>query len=57
MKNLKNFLYEEKAVGTLEMILIAAVLVSIAVLFSNKITEIVNGLLGNLGSETDKIFQ
>jgi len=38
------------------MILIAAVLVSIAVLFSNQITDIVNGLLNNLGSEADKIF-
>ena len=57
MKKIKNLLLEEKGVGTLEMILIAAVLVSIAVLFSNEITEIVNGLLSNLGSETDKIFQ
>ncbi|MGM0379613.1 MAG: Flp1 family type IVb pilin [Bacillota bacterium] len=57
MKKIKKLLFEQKGVGTLEMILIAAVLVSIAVLFSNEITEIVNGLLSNLGSETDKIFQ
>lgn len=44
----KDFLKEEEGMGTVEIVLIIAVLVAIALLFKDKITEFVNSALGNI---------
>ena len=44
----KSFLKEEEGMGTVEIVLIIAVLVAIALLFKDKITEFVNSALGNI---------
>jgi len=48
MKNFKRFLCEEDAMGTLEVILISAVLIGAAILFKGKIMAIVNTMTGDL---------
>lgn len=56
MKNFKRFLCEEEAMGTLEVILISAVLIGAAILFKEKIMGIVNTMTGDLTkSATDAI--
>lgn len=44
----KGFLKEEEGMGTVEIVLIIAVLVAIALLFKDKITKFVNSALGNI---------
>ena len=44
----KGFLKEEEGMGTVEIVLIIAVLVAIALLFKGKITEFVDKALGNI---------
>jgi len=48
MNNFKRFLCEEEAMGTLEVILISAVLIGAAILFKEKIMDIVNTMTGDL---------
>ena len=48
MKNFKRFICEEEAMGTLEVILISAVLIGAAILFKEKIMDIVNTMTGDL---------
>lgn len=48
MKNFKRFLCEEEAMGTLEVILISAVLIGAAILFKGKIMSIVNTMTSDL---------
>lgn len=48
LKLVKGFLKEEEGMGTVEIVLIIAVLVAIALLFKDKITEFVNKALGNI---------
>ena len=44
----KSFLKEEEGMGTVEIVLIIAVLVAIALLFKDKITEFVEDALDNI---------
>jgi hypothetical protein len=56
MKDFKRFLCEEEAMGTLEVILISAVLIGAAILFKGKIMSIVNTMTADLTeSATDAI--
>ena len=48
MNNFKRFICEEEAMGTLEVILISAVLIGAAILFKEKIMAIVNTMTGDL---------
>lgn len=48
MNLLKNFLKEEDGLGTVEIILILAVLVSIAIIFRKKIIEFVKSTLDSV---------
>lgn len=51
MLSVKNFWNDEEGLGTLEIILIAAVLVTVALLFREKLTEWVTDILDNIGSD------
>lgn len=48
---IKKFWNDEEGLGTLEIILIAAVLVAVALLFRDKIMGWVNTLLDQIGGE------
>lgn len=48
MNTFKKFLKEEDALGTVEIVIILAVLVSIALIFRNTIIKYVQGLLENI---------
>ncbi|WP_202078137.1 Flp1 family type IVb pilin [Caldalkalibacillus salinus] len=50
----KKFWNNEEGLGTLEVILIVAVLVGIAILFRNQIIEWVNKILGSTDSQIDQ---
>ena len=43
-----HIIYEEEAMGTLEVILISAVLIGAALVFKGGITKIINDMMGNL---------
>ncbi|RXZ84749.1 multidrug transporter [Paenibacillaceae bacterium] len=47
----------EEGLGTLEMILIIAVVIIIALLFKNWIIELIEGLMTKADSEAEKIFK
>ena len=48
MKEFKRFLCEEEAMGTLEVILISAVLIGAAILFKGGITNLISSMMDNL---------
>ena len=48
LKMVKGFLKEEEGMGTVEIVLIIAVLVAIALLFKDKITAFIEGALANI---------
>jgi len=48
MENFKKFLCEEEAMGTLEVILISAVLIGAAIVFKGRIMSIVNTMTDEL---------
>lgn len=50
----KEFLLEEDGMGTAEVVIIAAVLVAIALIFQKKIVEFVNDILAR-GLDTKKV--
>lgn len=52
-KWLKRFLKEEDGLGTLEILLIIAVLVAVALLFRDRITSFVTDLLDKTGTKVD----
>lgn len=56
MDHLKSFFLEEDAMGTLEVVLISAVLIGAAILFKGKIMEIINQMTADLSNKaTDSI--
>lgn len=55
LKNFKQFLAEEDGMGTVEVILIIVVLVSLVIIFKKQITDIVNGLFEKISNQTGKI--
>ncbi|CAM4343796.1 MAG: Flp1 family type IVb pilin [Paenibacillus macerans] len=52
-KEVKGFLHDEDGLGMLEMILIIAVIVIIAVIFRSQLKEIVSSLLGKAKTKTE----
>lgn len=60
MNKLKNsvrsFWKQEEGLGTLEIILIIAVVIIIALLFKDWIIELIERLMGKADDEADKIF-
>ncbi len=48
MNQIKRFIFDEEAMGTLEVILISAVLIGAAILFKGGITKIIGSMLDNL---------
>ena len=55
MKNFKDFLVEEEGMGVVEVILIIVILISLAAIFKNQITSLVNKILKEITTQADKI--
>lgn len=54
MNLIKSFWKEEDGLGTVEIVLIIAVLVGLALIFKSAIVDFVNNVLGNIkGKEID----
>ena len=54
MKILRDFLREEDGLGTVEIVLIIAVLVGLALIFKNAIVGFVKGILGNIEGQENE---
>ena len=52
---LKEYLYDESGMGTVEMILIIVVLVGLVLIFKNQITGIINTLFESITAKTGSI--
>lgn len=55
MKNLKDFLAEEDAMGTVEVVLITAILVGIGIMFKEKAGQFAFDLLEKLKADKIKV--
>lgn len=55
LKGFRQFLNEDKGMGTVEVILIIVVLVGLVVLFKNQITDIVESLFSRITSQTNRL--
>ena len=55
MKKWNEFLKEEDGMGTVEVILIVVVLVSLVVIFKNHITQIIESLFEKITKQTNKL--
>ncbi|AIQ11747.1 Flp1 family type IVb pilin [Paenibacillus durus] len=53
----KDFWLDEEGLGTLEMILIIAVLVAVVVLFRQKIKEVISNLIDTAGEKSQEVFE
>ncbi len=53
LNTVKNFLKDENGMGTVEIVIIVAVLVSIALIFKNTIYSFVTGVLEDIFGGTD----
>lgn len=51
----KEFLSEENGMGTVEVVLIIVVLISLVLIFKNQITTIVNDIFKKVKSESKKV--
>ncbi|WP_145050559.1 MULTISPECIES: Flp1 family type IVb pilin [Paenibacillus] len=51
-----GFWKEEDGLGTLELILIIGVIIIIALIFKDKISELVKDLLGKVDTKSDEFF-
>ncbi|MRN51792.1 Flp1 family type IVb pilin [Paenibacillus monticola] len=55
--SMKGFWKDEEGLGTLEMILIIAVLIAVVLLFKEKIQEVVEALIDTAGEKSQKVFE
>ncbi|ACS99919.1 Flp1 family type IVb pilin [Paenibacillus sp. JDR-2] len=55
-KGVRSFWRSESGLGTLEVILIIAVVIIIALLFKDWIIQLIEKLMGKADDEADKIF-
>ncbi|NIK76301.1 hypothetical protein FHS15_001408 [Paenibacillus castaneae] len=53
---IRSFWKQEEGLGTLEIILIIAVVIIIALLFKDWIIDLIERLMGKADDEADKIF-
>lgn len=57
MEKSKSFWLDEEGLGTLEMILIIAVLIAVVVLFRAKIKEVITSLIDTAGTKSQEVFE
>lgn len=57
MELLKNFFKEEEGIGTIEIVLIAVVLIGLVLLFKGQITELLKKIMTKISEDTDSILE
>ncbi|MCC8067567.1 MAG: holin, BlyA family protein [Clostridiales bacterium] len=55
MDSIKTFLREEEGVGTVEIILILVVLISLVLIFKEQLTSIVNTIFSKITSQSNSV--
>lgn len=55
LKSLKNFFVEEDGMGTVEVILIIVVLISLVIIFKSQLTTLVNNIFKKITSSANSI--
>ncbi len=55
MDLMKRFIWEEQAVGVVEIILILVVLISLVAIFKKQLTTLVNNIFKKINSNSSKI--
>ncbi|MBT2292345.1 hypothetical protein J7E73_25090 [Paenibacillus albidus] len=55
--SMKGFWEDEEGLGTLEMILIIAVLIAVVLLFKDKIQDVVEALIKTAGDKSQEVFE
>lgn len=57
MQEFKNFLREENGMGVVEVILIIVILISLALLFKEQITDLVEKILKKITTQAGKVYK
>jgi Flp pilus assembly pilin Flp len=57
MEGAKSFWKDEDGLGTLEMILIIAVLIAVVLVFRDEITKVVKDLISTAGDKSQEVFE
>ncbi len=55
MNELKEFLQEETAISTLEIVLIIVVLIGLVIIFKNQLTSLVSSILDKITSQSNSV--
>lgn len=55
-RTFKNFWKEEDGIGTVEMILILVVLISLVIIFKDQLTQLVNDIFSQITSKSRSIY-
>lgn len=53
---LKNYWYEEEAVGVVEIILILVVLIGLVIIFKNQLTALINNIFSEITEKTEGLY-
>lgn len=56
MKQLIRFLREEDGIGTVELILILVVLISLVLIFKDQLTTLVNDIFGQITTKSNSVY-
>ena len=57
MKEFKNFLMDKDGMGVVEVILIIVILISLALLFKEQITDLVDKILQKITKQAGKVYK
>ncbi|MBP9996910.1 MAG: hypothetical protein KBT19_06495 [Lachnospiraceae bacterium] len=55
LRRIKNFFIEEDGMGTVEVILIIVVLISLVIIFKSQLTSLVNNIFVKITSQANSI--
>ena len=56
INKIKDFFREEDGIGTVEMILILVVLISLVIIFKDQLTNLVNDIFSQITSKSSSIY-
>lgn len=57
LDRVRGFWNDEEGLGTLEMILIIAVLIAVVLVFRTEIVKVVKELIGTAGEKSQEVFE
>lgn len=53
---IKEFMEDEKGIGTVELILILVVLISLVIIFKDQLTALVNDIFSQITSKSSQVY-